>query len=69
MIHSSWVCVAPVLRARSGRATFSDAIAAATAPRARQTTAVTAAVLIRRVPDRDVVITVYSSKEKERSFL
>jgi hypothetical protein len=53
MIHSSWVCVAPVLRARSGRATFSDAIAAATAPRARQTTAVTAAVLVLRVPDRD----------------
>ena len=52
MIHSSWVWVAWVERARSGSATFSEAIAAATAPSARQTTAVTAAVLTRRVPGR-----------------
>src|SRR5215831_12760250 len=78
MIHSSWVCVAWVLRARSGRATFSDAIAAATAPSARQTTAVTAAVLtggepgrvapIRRAPGQVVLFTVTSDKKKERSF-
>src|SRR6516225_3029250 len=57
MIHSSWVWVAPVLRARSGSATFSDAMAAATAPSATQTTARTAEVLTRReVPGRDVVL-------------
>ena len=41
MIHSSWVWVAWVLRTRSGMATLSDAMAADTAPRAMQTTAVT----------------------------
>ncbi len=41
MIHSSWVWLAWVLRTRSGMATFNDAIAAETAPRAMQTTAVT----------------------------
>ena len=41
MIHSSWVWLAWVLRTRSGIATLSDAIAAETAPRAMQTTAVT----------------------------
>ncbi len=45
MIHSSWVWLACVLRTRPGIATFSDAIAAATAPRAMQTTAVTIVVL------------------------
>jgi hypothetical protein len=42
MIHASWVWVAWVARAMSGRATFSDDIAATTAASARQTTAVTA---------------------------
>ena len=46
MIHSSWVWVAWVLRTRSGIATFSDAMAADTAPRAMQTTTVTADRLI-----------------------
>ncbi len=41
MIHSSWVWLAWVLRTRSGMATFSDAMAAETAPRAMQTTVVT----------------------------
>jgi hypothetical protein len=40
MIHSSWVWLAWVLRTRSGMATFNEAIAADTAPRAVQTTAV-----------------------------
>jgi hypothetical protein len=52
MIHSSWVWLAPVLRARSGSATLSDAIAAATAPRAMHTTAVTIEVLARREAPR-----------------
>jgi len=56
VIHSSWVWVAWVDRARSGSATLSDAMAAVTAPSARQTTAVTAVVLTRReVPRRTVV--------------
>jgi len=59
MIHSSWVWVAPVLRARSGSATFSDAMAAATAPSATQTTARTAEVLTpREVVGRGAVIPV-----------
>src|ERR1700689_3111351 len=41
MIHSSWVWLAGVLRTRPGIGTFTDAIAAATAPRAIQTTTVT----------------------------
>ena len=41
MIHSSCVWLAWLLRTRPGIATFSDAIAAATAPRAIQTTTVT----------------------------
>ncbi len=41
MIHSSWVWLACVLRTRPGIATFSNAIAAETAPRATQTTTVT----------------------------
>jgi hypothetical protein len=41
MIHSSCVWLACVLRTRPGIATFSDAMAAETAPRATQTTAVT----------------------------
>ena len=48
MIHSSWVWLACVLRTRPGIATFSDAIAAATAPRAIQTTAVTIVLLAGR---------------------
>src|SRR5215469_18565912 len=56
MIHSSWVWVAWVDRARSGSATLSDAMAAVTAPSARQTTAVTAVVLTRReAPGRNLV--------------
>jgi len=63
MIHSSWVWVAPVLRARSGSATFSDAIAAATAPSAMQTTARTAEVLTRReVPGGEALIPVFFMK-------
>src|SRR5215472_4645388 len=55
MIHSSWVWVAWVSRARSGRATFSDAIAAVTAASARQTTAVTAVLLTGRdLPGRNL---------------
>ena len=42
MIQASWVWLACVLRAMSGSATFSDAIAETTAARATQTTAVTA---------------------------
>ena len=42
MIQASWVCVACVLRAMSGSATFSDAIADTTVARATQTTARTA---------------------------
>jgi hypothetical protein len=42
MIQASWVWVACVARAISGRATFSDDIAATTAASARHTTAVTA---------------------------
>jgi hypothetical protein len=62
MIHSSWVWVAPVDRARSGSATFSDAIAAATAPSAMQTTAVTTEVLTwREAPGRRRVITMNSN--------
>ena len=52
MIHSSWVWLACVLRTRPGIATFSDAIAAATAPRAMQTTAVTIVLLACRLPVR-----------------
>ncbi len=48
MIHASWVWLAWVARATSGRATFSDDIAATTAASARHTTAVTAPG--RRVP-------------------
>src|SRR6516164_7494932 len=61
MIHSSWVWVAWVLRARSGSATLSDAMAAVTAPSATQTTAVTAVVLTagvlarREAPGRNLV--------------
>ena len=42
MIHASWVWVAWVDRAISGRATFSDDMAATTVARATHTTAVTA---------------------------
>ncbi len=42
MIHASWVWVAWVDQAISGRATFSDDMAATTAARATHTTAVTA---------------------------
>ena len=42
MIQDSWVCEACVDRAMDGMATFSDDIAATTAARAMQTTAVTA---------------------------
>ena len=42
MTQASWVWVAWVARAMSGRATFRDDMAATTAARARQTTAVTA---------------------------
>src|SRR6516165_3233512 len=61
MIHSSWVWVAWVDRARSGSATLSDAMAAVTAPSATQTTAVTAVVLTaeglprREPPGRNLV--------------
>jgi len=81
MIHSSWVWVAWVDRARSGSATLSDAMAAVTAPSATQTTAVTAVVLTRReAPGRNLVarkasspatiamITMASRKAKEDSF-
>jgi len=81
MIHSSWVWVAWVDRATSGSATLSDAMAAVTAPSARQTTAVTAVVLTRReAPGRNLVarkasspatiamITMASSKAREDSF-
>src|SRR5215467_16150467 len=81
MIHSSWVWVAWVDRARSGSATLSDAMAAVTAPSARQTTVVTVVELTRReAPGRNLVarkasspatmamIMMDSSKAKEGSF-
>jgi len=50
MIHVSWVWVAWVDRAISGRATFSDDMAATTVARATHTTAVTAPLRAARAP-------------------